>query len=153
MKRVALALLMLVAALPAAAAATRDPVKAPLAAQRTIPDSARFDQLVGRGSLVQMTVTNYGFYGNNFFSREPSLEYPANRGYEHMVRGGLWIGAQAQDVSEFTGVTTGTVDAAQGPTSPEGSEFTPSGKEILQRSTLINNDFYSRDAVSEMDVI
>jgi hypothetical protein len=131
-----------------------------LRAERTIPDTVRFDQLVSSneaekrpGSLVRMTVTNYGFYGNNFFKRDASLEYPAGRGIEHMVRGGLWVGAHAQDPFEFTGVTTGTVDAAQGPTSPEGSEFTPGDKEILQRSTLPKSPFASRDAVSELDLI
>jgi hypothetical protein len=102
-----------------------------------------------------MTVTNYGFYGNNFFSRAASLEYPANRGYEHMVRGGLWVGAVARDTAgEFTGVTSGTVDAAQGPTSPEGSEWTPGDRQILRRSTLAPSPFYDRArAVSELDMI
>ena len=149
-----LILLAVAGALPAPAA-DRGRVVAPSAAQRTIPDSTRFDQVIATGSRVHMTITNYGFYGNNFFSRDASLEYPANRGYEHITRGGLWVGAKAQDVIEFTGVTTGTVDAAQGATSPEASEFTPAGKEILLRSTLRKSDCgcFSRSAVSELDVV
>jgi len=99
-------------------------------------------------------MTNYGFYGNNYFSRDASLEYPANRGFEHLVRGGLWVGAKAQDdQGEFTGVSTGTVDAAQGATSPGSSEFTPGGREVVRRSTLLNSPFFSRQAVSELDVV
>ena len=35
------------------------------------------------------------WYGNNFYKRDASLEYPAGRGYEHLIRGGLWVGAVA----------------------------------------------------------
>jgi hypothetical protein len=122
----------------------------PAAAQS---DATEFDQVIATGSRVHMAITNYGFYGNNFFNRKASLEYPANRGFEHLVRGGLWVGARAQDDNgEFTGVTSGTVDAAQGPTSPQSTEFSPGAKRILLRSTLPNTN-NSRDAVSELDLI
>jgi hypothetical protein len=122
---------------------------------RLIPPTARFDQEIANGNSIAMTLTNYGFYGNNFFKRDASFEYPAGRGYEHMVRGGLWIGAQATDtLGEFIGVTCGTVDAAQGPNSTEASEWTPSGLDILKRSTLKNNQYYdSLRAVSELDFV
>src|SRR5205814_10368749 len=124
-RRIAALLLLLALAGPASAADPRDRVAAPSAAQRSSPPGTRFDQVIASGSKVNMTITNYGFYGNNYFSRQSSLEYPANRGYEHLVRGGLWVGAKAQDdQGEFIGVTTGTVDAAQGATSPASSEFT-----------------------------
>src|SRR5262249_9086148 len=148
-------LLLLALAAPASAAdRARDRIAAPSAAQRDAPPGTRFDQVIADGSKVNMTITNYGFYGNNYFSRDASLEYPANRGYEQLVRGGLWVGAHAQDdLGEFVGVTTGTVDAAQGATSPGSSEFTPGGREVLRRSTLINSTFFSRQAVSELDVV
>jgi len=131
----------------------RDRVATPHAAQRAAPVGSEFAQTVANGSKVNMTITNYGFYGNNYYSRASSLEYPANRGFEHLVRGGLWVGAQAQDTSEFIGVTTGTVDAAQGDVSPDASEFTPGGKKMLLRSTLPNSKSFARDAVSELDVV
>ena len=155
----ALAGALLAGPLPAAerdrdATPSRDRRAAPSAAQRSAPPGTRFDQVIATGSKVNMTITNYGFLGNNYFNRQSSLEYPANRGFEHLVRGGLWIGAHAQDgFGEFIGVTTGTVDAAQGPTSPESSEFTPGSREILRRSTLLNSEFFSRDAVSELDEV
>jgi hypothetical protein len=152
--RRALAALALWLVAPGAVRAADRPLAAPLAAQRAVPDTVRFDQVIATGSLVHMTVTNYGFYGNNFFKPAASLEYPANRGIEHMVRGGLWVGARAQDqFGEFLGVTTGSVDAVQGPTSPDGSEFTPGGKSIRERSILITSEFFDRAAVSELDVV
>jgi hypothetical protein len=122
---------------------------------RIIPDSVRFDQEIAAGNAIAMTMTNYGFYGNNFFRREASFEYPANRGYEHLVRGGLWIGAQAMDEhGEFFGVTSGAVDASQGPNSTEASEWTPSGLDILKRSTLSTSSYYDPlRAISELDFI
>lgn len=138
----------------AAAATGRAPAAGPARTTRKIPPDVRFDQDFTNNNLVKMTVTNYGFYGNNFFKRDASLEYPANRGYEHMVRGGLWVGAQAQDASgPFTGVTTGTVDAAQGPSSPEASEFTPGNKQVFKRSTQPGSEFFERGAISELDVV
>jgi hypothetical protein len=122
---------------------------------RVIPDSARFDQEIANGNAIAMTLTNYGFYGNNFFRRDASFEYPAGRGYEHMVRGGLWIGGQAtDDFGEFIGVTCGTVDAAQGPNSTEASEWTPGGLDILKRSTLSTSSYFDPlRAVSELDFV
>jgi hypothetical protein len=124
-------------------------------AARIIPDSVRFDQEIQAGNAIAMTMTNYGFYGNNFFRREASFEYPTNRGYEHMVRGGLWIGAQAMDdLGEFTGVACGAVDASQGPNSTEASEWTPTGLDILKRSTLSTSPYYDPlRAISELDFI
>ncbi len=122
---------------------------------RDIPDTARFDQEIQAGNAIAMTLTNYGFYGNNFFRRDASLEYPANRGYEHLVRGGLWVGGQATDqFGEFVGVTCGAQDAAQGPNSTNASEFTPAGLDILKRSTLRTSQYYDPlRAVSELDFV
>ena len=140
----------------AAVAAERTPAPPPVSrVQRVIPDTVRFDQEIQSGNAIAMTTTNYGFYGNNFFRRDASFEYPTNRGYEHMVRGGLWVGAEAtDDQGEFLGVTCGTVDASAGPNSTEASEFTPSGLNILKRSTLPTSTYYDPlRAVSELDFV
>jgi hypothetical protein len=141
-----------------AAAVEREPAPAlgPYSVlERIVPDSARFDQEIQAGNAIAMTMTNYGFYGNNFFRREASFEYPASRGYEHLVRGGLWVGAQAtDDVGEFTGVACAAVDASQGPNSTLASEFTPAGLDILKRSTLSTSPFYDPlRAISELDFV
>lgn len=153
MRRIAIVSLLLALAAAAASAAEHEAPPRSAGPLRSIPDTVAFDQDIATGSQVYMTVTNYGFYGNNFFNRKASLEYPANRGYEHMVRGGLWVGAQAKDSTNFIGVVSGTVDAAQGPTSPESSEWTPGSLRLVKRSTLPTSEFFDRNAVSELDVL
>jgi hypothetical protein len=139
-----------------AAAAVPRPAADPASVlEHVVPDSVRFDQEIANGNAIAMTQTNYGFYGNNFFRRDASFEYPAGRGYEHMVRGGLWVGGLAtNEYGEFIGVTCGTVDARQGPNSTQASEFTPSGRDILKRSTLPTSPYYDPlRAVSELDFV
>ncbi len=114
----------------------------------------RYDIHIADANRVGMTLTNYGYFGNNFFSRDASLEFPRNSGYEHLVHGGLWIGAQAEDGGgSFTGVTTGVLDAAAGPTSPSMTEFTPGNSGILVRSSDPASSLYSVDAISHQDLI
>ena len=117
-------------------------------------DSIRYSNRVSDANLVGMTITNYGFFGNNFVSRSPSLEYPLGSSFEHMVRGGLWIGGRALgDTGFFTAVSTGAVDGFQGTNAQARTEFRPANLGIVARSTLINNRFYNPDAVSELDLI
>ena len=156
-----LAALALAGARPAAAdrdhlygATTLRAKPTPGAAEAVQADSVRYGVRVTDNNLVGMTVTNYGFIGNNFISRSPSLEYPLGLGFEHLVRGGLWIGAKAVDANgSFTGVTTGTVDGNQGTASQSATEFTPAGLEIKSLSRLPNNKFFNANAVSELDLV
>ena len=118
------------------------------------PPGTQYDQLVTNEGRVATTLTNYGYFGNYFYSRAASMEFPRNSGYEHLPRAGLWVGAHAQDAGgSFTGVTTGTVDAALGATSPTFSEFSPATLGLVRRSSLISSGDYDPDAVSEEDVI
>jgi len=146
--------LALVATGAGAGEGDRRAVAPPFDAQSVQADSTRFTVRVTDNNLMSVTVTNYGFVGNNFVSRTPSMEYPAGTGYEHMVRGGLWFGAHAVDDSgAFVGVVTGSVDGAQGSSAQQATEFTPAGIEIKVRSTLPNNRYFNRAAVSEQDYI
>lgn len=148
--------LLLAVASPAFAADAdhRDATPAPLAAEAAQADSIRYTVRVTDNNLMGVTVSNYGFVGNNFVSRTPSMEYPLGTGYEHMVRGGLWIGAHAVDDSgAFTGVVTGAIDGSQGNSAQQATEFTPAGLEIKVRSTLPNSRFFDPDAISEQDYI
>jgi len=106
-------------------------------------------------NLVGLTTTNYGFFGNNFVSRAASFEYPLGTGYEHMVRGGLWIGGLSQfsGTGEVLRVTTAAVDGSQGSASASGTEYSPFGNQIVERSKLANSPEYSPNAVSEQDYI
>ena len=65
-------------ALAAAPARASDhgPAPAPLSIEQAQADSIRYAIRVTDNNLVGMTISNYGFLGNNFVSRSPSLEYP-----------------------------------------------------------------------------
>src|SRR6185503_8550966 len=115
---------------------------------------ASYSQRVLSGNSVGLTVSNFGFFGNNFTSRNPSMEYPYGTGYEHLVHGGLWIGASAlDDAGAFLGVTTGCLDISQGIAPQGATEFTPVRTGVTIRSSSIASPFYSPDAVSQMDAL
>ena len=102
---------------------------------------------------MSMNITNYGFIGNNFTSRTPSMEYPVGSGHDHLVRGGLWVGALAADQNgAFIGVTTSAVDGSSGDAAASATEFSPEGDRIDVRSSLPNNRRFSTAAVSERDL-
>ena len=128
---------------------------APLGSQAVQGDSA-FVLEVTRNNLVGMSITNYGFIGNNYVSlASPSCEYPLGSKYEHLVRGGLWVGARVLDESGnwVYRVTTGALDGTVGTQLANGTEWTPVGHTIEIRSNLKNDTHYNRSAVSEEDFI
>ena len=146
--------LSLPVAVAGAAAVERESFPRPAELMMVVADSVRYALKVTDNNQVGLTITNYGFVGNNFVSRSPSYEYPLGLGFEHLVRGGLWVGARAVDAAgEFTGVVTATVDGTDGTGSQAATEFTPAGLEIKARSTLRNNRFFNPNAVSELDLI
>jgi hypothetical protein len=117
-------------------------------------DSIKYAVAITRNNLMGITISNYGFIGNNFNSSAPSWEYPLGTGHEHLVRGGLWIGAQAiDDQGSFIGVSTGALDGFAGSSAQSATEFTPASLDITRRSTQTNDDKYNPDAVSEDDWI
>jgi len=144
-------------AAPARSADDRSHTASPFEAERVLAasaDSIAFAARIQNGNKVGMTETNYGFIGTNFSSFAPSFEYPLGSGHMHMVRGGPWIGAIAQDQDgAFIGVTIAAEDGAAGGNSASSSEFTPAGNSVIARSTLPNSRFYDPDAVSELDFI
>ena len=122
--------------------------------EQTLLDSTRYAVRIANNNLVGVTITNYGFVGNNFINRSPSFEYPLGTGYDHLVRAGIWVGAEAVDDSgAFIGVSTAAMDATQGTSASAGSEYTPAGLDVLERSTLTNNKFFDPHAVSEQDFL
>lgn len=118
--------------------------------KRAVDDNSKYTT-VGN---VSITVTNFGVLGNGFrpFPGPPSFQYPRGSGIEHMFVGGLWVGA-----STPTGihVTTGAVDVSSLRTGvSEGFEFTTGiDSKVLERSSLLDNRFYSPDAVSHQDFL
>lgn len=131
----------------------------PAAAARAAPaavsaDSIRYATALAEANQVGLTVSNYGFFGTNFNSRAPSFEYPLGTGYEHMSRGGLWVGALAlSDTGAFIGVTTAIVDDSQGSNAQAETEFTPAGTAIVETSRIANSPVYSPTALSDQDLV
>ena len=116
--------------------------------------SVRYVARLANKNKVGLTVTNYGFFGNNFTSRSSSFEFPLGSGFEHMSRAGLWVGALGlSDSGAFVGVTTALVDAAQGNGSADETEFAPTGDVVSERSRLVNSRVYSPAAISDQDLI
>ncbi len=109
---------------------------------------------VSDANLMGVAVTNYGSIGNNFITRSPSMEYPLGSGYEHLVLGGLWIGAHSADAAgAFTGVTVGCYDYSLGSPSAAVSEFSPVSPTVSARSRLPSSPLFDPAAVSDLDLI
>lgn len=113
---------------------------------------------------IRLTVTNFGTYGSGLKNlsnpnHQPSCEYPAGSGIEHIYSGGLWIGGyKRMPGTNYTSgpyVTTGAIDAstlANGRNA--GFEFTNALSDSIKRkSNLIASPFYAPDAVSPQDFI
>ncbi len=115
---------------------------------------ARYQAKITNANRVGLTVTNYGFFGNNFNSRSPSMEYPLGEGLEHLSRAGLWIGARAiSDTGEVIRVSQGAIDNSQGSDQVADAEFTPLPGTMVERSRIRTSKFYSPDAVSDQDFV
>ncbi len=122
--------------------------------QQAGAQQARYQAKITSANRVGLTVTNYGFFGNNFNSRSPSLEYPLGEGLEHLSRAGLWIGARAiSDTGEVLRVSQGAIDNAQGSNQLADAEYTPLPVPMLERSRIRTSKFFSPDAVSDQDFI
>jgi hypothetical protein len=136
----------------ASASAGPTPARDPLTT--TQASSASFATRIHDATFVGATITNFGFLGNNFYRRDASLEYPKGSGYEHLDRGGLWVGAQAVDGNgAFDGVSTAVLDGSPGLHPMNSTEFTPTDLQILVRSNVPGSPYYSPQARSELDFI
>jgi len=114
----------------------------------------RYQAKITNANRVGLTVTNYGFFGNNFNSRSPSMEYPLGEGLEHLSRAGLWIGARAiSDTGEVLRVSQGAIDNSQGSNQLADVEYTPLPVPMVERSRIRTSKVYSPDAVSDQDFV
>ena len=107
-----------------------------------------FDEKTTTSSNVRLNVTNSGTYGNAFRgykngSGNPSGEYPAGSGVEHLFESGIWFGGLIN--GSTVGVSTAAVDAPQGySTGAAGFEFYPEQGDVLKELSSLSsssNDF------------
>ena len=118
----------------------------PLLLQESIPFQVKHTD----GNALGFVISNYAFFGDNFVTRAPSMEYPLGSQQEHLVRAGLWVGAINADGD--TVVSTGSVSGYSGVSSASASEYTPRER-MKERSVLITSRSYSKKAVSEQDFL
>jgi len=117
-----------------------------------------FNEKTTNSSNVRLNVSNSGTYGNAFRgyrdgSGNPSGEYPAGSGVEHVFESGIWFGGLINGSN--VAVSTASVDAPQGySTGSAGFEFyAEEGDLLVEQSSLRNSPFYSPDAVSHQDFV
>ncbi len=107
---------------------------------------------------IGLTVSNFGTFGDGFAIQsptdQPSCEYPRSSGIEHLFVGGLWVGGKRDNGSIF--VTTGARDIPSLRDVAAGFEFTNSEDPldvVFERSSIIDNPFFSPEAISHQDFI
>lgn len=106
-----------------------------------------------------LTVSNYGFFGNDEDWKYPSCEFPARSGIEYLFWGGLWLGVIKPGTRQplDTLVSTG-VEGWYGP-HYELWPGTDDKDTIIERSIRPNSPFYADStspygkAISEQDFI
>jgi hypothetical protein len=117
-----------------------------------------FDEKQTTSASVRLNVTNLGTFGNAFRgyrdgTGNPSCEYPAGSGIEHLFEGGIWIGGK-ENGGQIR-VSTSAYDAPQGYAPGRGGfEFTAEiGSSLRIQSSLSDNPNYSVSATSHQDFI
>ncbi len=104
---------------------------------------------------MEIRFSNIGTVGNPNVSSQPdnpSMQYPAGSGTEHMFEAGIWLGA---DYDGQTRVSTSAIPNPSGYTriGEPGYEFTNDGTPVLERSSIPDSEFFRRDAVSHQDLV
>ena len=122
-----------------------------------------FQEKTTNAANVRLNVTNHGTFGNAFRgyrdgSNDPSCEYPAGSGIEHLFEGGIWIGGKENGGQVV--VSTSAYDAPQGyAPGRAGFEFyidstiTGAQATLQERSSLFDNRNYTPEAVSHQDYV
>jgi len=116
------------------------------------------DDKLTKAANIRLTISNLGLIGNAFSGKfdleaQPSCEFPANTGIEHVFQGGLWLGCELGGTS--IAVTTGAADDSRGySTGASNFEFSaePSST-LLERSSLSDNPLYAPEAISHQDFV
>lgn len=117
-----------------------------------------FESKQTTSSNVRLTVTNIGTFGNSLDgyrdgTGNPSCEYPAGSGVEHLFESGIWLGGLENGNNIF--VSTSAYDNTTGytPGAP-GFEMTAAlGATLIERSSLFDSKFFDPRAVSHQDYI
>ena len=108
-----------------------------------------FERLVAGPGNVGLSITNYGAVGNDFDDRTASFEFPNGSEIEHLIRGGIWVGAITS--AGVKHVSIGSTSQNISSTGSAATEFKPLAR-FEERSTLRNSAVYDPEAISEQDL-
>ncbi len=115
------------------------------------PAAGGFQLLVAGAGNVGLSVSNFGAVGNDADSRAASFEFPNGSEIEHLIRGGLWIGAITADPGD-TLVSTASLSQNISSSGDATTEFLPLGR-FVTRSSIPNSPDYDPNAISEQDFV
>jgi len=115
-----------------------------------------FEQKRTSVSNIRLNVSNFGTFGNSFDgyrdgTGNPSCEYPAGSGIEHLFEGGIWIGGLRNGAAPA--VTTTAIDAASGYTIGGGGFESLGIGPLEERSSFFDSPFFSPLAISHQDFV
>ncbi len=107
-------------------------------------------------SNVRMAISNFGTFGNSLDgyrdgTGNPSCEYPAGSGIEHLFEGGIWVGGKRNGGA--ISVTTSALDAPAGYSTGAGGFETIAITPLEEQSSLFDSRFYNASAVSHQDFV
>jgi hypothetical protein len=134
-----------------------------LALNLGLSGQASFQEKTTNASNVRLNVTNIGTFGNAFRgyrdgTGDPSGEYPAGSGVEHVFEGGIWIGGKENGGQVV--VSTSAYDAPQGYAPGRGgfefsidTSITGAERSLQEKSSLFDSRYFSPNAVSHQDYI
>lgn len=122
------------------------------------------DNAVLDAGAFRMSVTNFGFFGNDNFERPthlldpctgewaPQMEYPKDSGAQYMFRGGLWIGAMIDNGEFFyPRVSVGT-EGWQGDVEFFAAEKFSRGSCIDGYPTCLGESTYNEDGFAPQEM-
>ena len=107
-------------------------------------------------SNVRLSISNYGIFGNagdgyRDGTGNPSCEFPAGSGVEHLFEGGIWIGGLRNGAGPA--VTTTSVDNSTGYSIGSGGFESLAISPLIEQSSLFDNPQFSPDATSHQDFV
>ncbi|QNR25427.1 hypothetical protein [Croceimicrobium hydrocarbonivorans] len=122
-----------------------------------------YQEKTTNASNVRLNVTNLGTFGNAFRgyrdgTGNPSAEYPAGSGVEHLFEGGIWIGGK-ENGGQIV-VSTSAYDAPQGYAPGRGgfefhvdTSITGNARNLQERSSLFDSRYFDPFAISHQDYV
>lgn len=117
-----------------------------------LPGTARPEYVITDQGLVELAVSDGGYLGHAWsVYQQPSCQYPANSGVEHLYLGGIWVGART--ASGEVRVSTSAQDAAGIDNANEIREFFGSYLDPIQEwSNILNSPYYHPSALAPQHI-